>query len=62
MAFKLSAGLGLFLLLLLGGDEDTEGPNVNDRDNDEENTAPKLEPDLELECCSGDSDNGKLCN
>ena len=58
--FKLSAGLDLFLLLLLGGDEDTEGPNVKDRDNDEASVAPKFEPDLELVWPSRDPDNEKL--
>ena len=59
---KLSAGLGLLLLLLLGGDEDAEGPNVKDRDNDEASVAPKFEPDLELVGCSRDPDNEKLCS
>jgi hypothetical protein len=43
--FILPAGLGFFLVALVGGDEEAEFPKVKERDKDEATVAPKLDPD-----------------
>lgn len=51
----LSWGVGFFLSIRLSGGDADDGPNVNERDNEDANTDPNPDPLRGWDCWSGDA-------